>query len=262
MVLLQVLCHSGMLRTDVPIQVLLPHPCREESSSGLTAGENGFPVLYLLHGLSEDQTAWVRHSSIERCVEPHGMAVVMPAAGRSFYTDMRNGARCGQFIADELPFLMKSLFPLSARREDTFIAGYDMGGYGAFKTALAHPERYAAAASLSGALDLKSLYEVPDDEIRQELFHVFGTWDECVAGGHHLPEKLERAVRAGTDLPRLFQCCGLEDFLLEDNRRFASVARRLNAELQYLEGPGEHDWTYWDAVLPQMLAWMRGLSDS
>ncbi len=217
----------------------------------------GFPVLYLLHGLSDDQTAWVRHTAIERHAEPHGMAVVMPAGGRSFYTDMRQGARYGQFIADELPFLVKSLFRLSDRREDTFIAGQDMGGYGAFKTAIAHPERYAAAASLSGALDLGTLYALPDDEIRQELFHVFGSWDECLANGHHLPELLERAVRAGAKLPQLFQCCGTEDFLLEDNRKFASTAGRLGTGLQYLEGPGEHDWAYWDAMLPRVLDWMH-----
>ncbi len=259
MVSLQVQCHSSILRTDVPIQVLLPQPSEEASSTGPTAGKSGIPVLYLLHGLSEDQTAWVRHSSIERCVEPHGMAVVMPAAGRSFYTDMRRGAGYGQFIADELPFLMKRLFRLSDKREDTFIAGHDMGGYGALKTAIAHPGRYAAAASLSGALDLRTLYEVPDDEIRQELLQVFGTWSECVAGRHHLPEMLERAVREGTELPRLFQCCGTEDFLLKDNRMFASTAGRLGSGLAYLEGPGEHDWPYWDSMLPRMLDWMHPL---
>lgn len=257
MVSLQISCHSSILRTDVPIQVLLPHPSQEESIEGKIGETAGFPVLYLLHGLSEDQTAWVRHTAIERYAHAHGMAVVMPAAGRSFYTDMRQGTRYGQFIADELPFLVKSLFRLSDRREDTFIAGQDMGGYGAFKTAIAHPERYAAAASLSGALDLGTLYELPDDEIRQELFHVFGSWDECLANGHHLPELLERTVRAGTKLPKLFQCCGSEDFLLEDNRRFASTARRLGTGLQYLEGPGEHDWAYWDGMLPRMLDLMH-----
>jgi putative tributyrin esterase len=181
----------------------------------------------------------------------------MPAGGRSFYSDMPKGARYGQFIADELPFLMKSLFHLSDRREDTFIAGQDMGGYGAFKTAISHPGLYAAAASLSGALDIGTFFSLPDDEIRQEMSNVFGTWDECLANGHRLPELLERAVLAGTGLPRLYQCCGTEDFLLEDNRRFASAASLLGVDLEYEEGPGEHGWPYWDAVLPTVLKWMH-----
>ena len=262
MVSLQVQCHSSLLKTNVAIQVLLPHPSREESASERVSGNDGFPVLYLLHGLSDDQSAWTRHSAIERHAEPHHMAVVMPAIGRSFCTDMQTGAKYGRFVADELPFLMKSLFPLSTRREDTFIAGLDMGGYGAFKTALTHPGRYAAAASLSGALDLSTLYGLLDDEIKQEMALVFGSWDDCVDNGHHLPDLLERTVRAGTPLPRLFQCCGTEDFLLEDNRRFAAVAGRLNTGLQYREGTGAHDWSYWDAMLPKMLAWMHRVPGS
>src|SRR5690348_3177908 len=122
-----------------------------------------FPTLYLLHGLSDDDTAWLRRTSIERYVDELGLAVVMPAVHRSFYTDEYYGRPYWTFVTEELPRIAGRFFRLSDRREDTFVAGLSMGGYGAFKWALRHPERFAAAASLSGALDVASrLYQPPN----------------------------------------------------------------------------------------------------
>jgi len=108
------------------------------------------PALWLLHGLSDDHTIWQRRTSIERYVAPLGLAVVMPAGGRSFYADMAHGLRYWTFLSEELPALARSFFPLSEAREDNFVAGLSMGGYGAFKWALRCPQQFAAAASLSG----------------------------------------------------------------------------------------------------------------
>ncbi len=255
MVSLQVQIHSHILRTDVPLQVLLPQPTFGGEPAEKAVAQ-AFPVVYLLHGLSEDQTAWVRNSAVERLAETRGMAVVMPYLARSFCTDVRNGPKYGQFLEEELPFLIRSMFPVSARPEDTYVAGCDMGGYGALKLALRHPERFAAAASLGGPLDLATLYGIPDEEIQQELASVFGSWEDCVASGHHLPELLEKSVQAGIALPRLFQACGTDDFLLQDNRNFAALAGKLNVGLKYREGAGDHGWACWDALLPHLFDWM------
>src|SRR5690349_9975630 len=114
-------------------------------------------TLYLLHGHSDDHTAWQRYTSIERYAEGLNLAVVMPAVHLSFYNDMAHGGRYWQFISEEVPALVRDTFPLSARREDNFVAGLSMGGYGAFKMALTHPGRFAAAASLSGAVDINEV---------------------------------------------------------------------------------------------------------
>lgn len=103
--------------------------------------KSSYPVLYLLHGLSDDHTIWHRRTSIERYVSALGLAVVMPNVGKSFYTDMANGGNYFTFITEELPTLVQSYFPVSAKREDNFIAGLSMGGYGAFKVALSCPEK-------------------------------------------------------------------------------------------------------------------------
>ncbi len=251
MVSLQVQCHADTLRTDVLFHVLLPQPEPAQAKR-----ERNLPVLYLLHGLSDDASAFLRFTALERHLAKYRVAAVMPSIGRSFGTDMRRGAAFGRFLLEELPHLAGSLLPLSGHPEDAFLAGVDAGGYAAFRLALLEPHRFAAAAALSAPLDLETLYGLPDEEIQAELAGIFGTADECAAGGHLLPDRLADAVRGGTALPRLYQACGKDDFFLQDNRRFADLAARLNAGLTWREVPGAHDWACWDAMLPGMLGWM------
>ena len=97
------------------------------------------PLLYLLHGLSDDATAWTRYTSIERYAQAYGLAVVMPQVQRSFYCDQVHGGRFWTFMTQELPEVVQRFFHVSSRREDTFVAGLSMGGFGAMKWALHEP---------------------------------------------------------------------------------------------------------------------------
>src|SRR5688572_19037026 len=123
-----------------------------------------YRTLYLLHGHSDDHTAWQRWTSIERYAEGLNLVVVTPAVHLSFYNDMAHGGEYWQFISEEVPTLVRDMFGLSAARKDNFVAGLLMGGYGAFRMALTHPERFAAAASLSGAVDISEVVRVKRNE--------------------------------------------------------------------------------------------------
>jgi S-formylglutathione hydrolase FrmB len=212
------------------------------------------PVLYLLHGLSDDDTIWLRRTSIERYVAPLGLAVVMPQVHRSFYTDEAYGGRYWTFLAEELPALVADLFRVSDRREDTFVAGLSMGGYGALKWALRQPERFAAAASLSGAVDVAGLrtHRIRPEDLR--LFdRVFG--DREAAGGPDDVLALLRAADPAT-LPALYACCGTEDELIGDNERFRDACAAAGVPLTTDFGPGAHDWAYWDVRIQDVLTWL------
>ena len=216
-------------------------------------------TLYLLHGHSDDHTAWQRYTSIERYAEDLNLAVVMPAVHLSFYTDMAHGGKYWQFISEEVPALVRDMFPLSTRSEDNFVAGLSMGGYGAFKLAFTHPDRYAAAASLSGALDIREVVKAHRDPANKawlaEMRTVFGDPSK-VPGSKHDLFTLAKKVAKGKVKPRLYQCCGTEDQLYADNLRFRDVVRKLPLDLTYEEGPGEHNWAYWDKMIQNVLAWM------
>ena len=149
---------SESLEVGTSMTVVLPQTTEEQIGvSSVDVSEHGVPVLYLLHGLSDDHTAWLRYTSIERYATARGLAVVMPAVHRSFYADEAHGHAYWQFVSEELPAIVAAFFRLSERREDTFVAGLSMGGYGALKLGLHHPERFAAVASLSGAVDVRGL---------------------------------------------------------------------------------------------------------
>jgi len=149
------------------------------------------------------------------------------------------------------------MFPLSPAWEDNFVAGLSMGGYGAFKLALSHPERFAAAASLSGAVNIAELRRAPDPVWRAEFKRIFGSLRQLPCSRHDLLHLAgEVAASAWKEKLALFQWCGTEDFLYSDNLIFRDHALALGLNLTYSEGPGGHTWDMWDTQIQRVLAWL------
>ena len=246
--------HSEALALSTSMTVLLPQ--RTTTQIGMTGRTTSGPppVLYLLHGLSDDDTIWLRRTSIERYVAPLGLAVVMPQVHRSFYADEEYGGRYWTFLSEELPEIVHSWFRLSQRREETFVAGLSMGGYGALKWALRQPERFAAAASLSGALNIggrRSGRVRPEDP---RLFdRVFGEADPT-GSDDDLLALVQRADPA--ELPSLYVCCGQQDELMPDNRTFLDACSTAAVPVASSFTAGAHDWDYWDAAIQDVLGWL------
>ena len=245
---------SHVLELCVSMDVILPQPKPEELHE-VAANGTKYPVLYLLHGMSDDHTIWQRRTSIERYVEPLKLAVVMPTVHRGFYVDMAHGPRYGAFVAEELPAICQSLFPISAAREDNFVAGLSMGGYGAFRLGLTYPEQFSAAASLSGAVDIATISGDRDKKWTAEMRLIFGDLNKLAGSSNDL-FYLADQVSKKKPQPRLFQCCGTEDFLYQGNLRFRDHALDLGLNLTYEEGPGAHEWSYWDVQIQHVLAWL------
>ena len=257
MILNEVKFFSETLGLDCTMHVLLPQRPLVEAQN---KPRKKLRTLYLLHGHSDDHTAWQRYTSIERYAETLNLAVVMPAVHLSFYNDMAHGGKYWQFISEEVPALVRDTFPLSSKREENFVAGLSMGGYGAFKMALTHPERFTAAASLSGAVDIREVVWVNKKDPAnkawlEEMRTVFGDLSK-VPGSKNDLFMLAKKVSRGSVKPRLYQCCGTEDELYPQNVRFRDAVRKLPLDLTYEEGPGEHNWAYWDKMIQNVLAWM------
>ena len=250
--------YSESLMQTTRIQVIFP-----DGSNDVTPVVTGTPrVLYLLHGLGGDCEEWTRFSKIEYYAKKYNFIIIMPQVQRSFYCDTACGPGYFTYIADELPAICSRWFRLDASRENTFIAGESMGGYGALKCALRRPDRYAAAASLSGALDYAALScRILNgdwaDVLPQELRSIHGTVG--------LPEKkddllyLLQQTAPLSQKPRIIQLCGTEDFLYADNQTFRRAAREANYAITYLEGPGDHEWPYWDKAVQHAFQFFCGL---
>jgi len=240
--------------------ILIPQPT--VGQIGMSGGQlmEKYPTLYLLHGLSDDHTIWMRRTAIERYAAAKNIAVVMPAVGRSYYQDTVNGAKYWTYISDELPALCERLFPLSTAREDRFAAGLSMGGYGAFRLGLAKPERFAAAASLSGALDLpRRAREAGKPNSRVSLaewISILGPELRAEGTDADLQFLANRVAASVGPKPALYLACGTEDELLEDTRAFRRHLESLKLPATYLESPGSHEWGYWDAQIQRVLDWL------
>lgn len=244
---------SEAVKVNLPLNIILPDP-------GQMAGRpvSSRKVLYLLHGLSDDASAWQRFTSIETLASVYGLVVVMPSTGRSFYTDQPNGQRYFTYLMEELPQYLKDVFGLAPLRADTLIAGNSMGGYGAFKAAFLHPDRFYAAASLSGALSLEILSVVPNDPRKAEFSHLFGDLDQ-VAGSEYDPATwMQRGARNPAALPRLFMACGRQEDLYPLNQRFYAASRQLGLDIDYHEEDGRHNWFFWDVQIRRFLAAILG----
>lgn len=207
------------------------------------------PVLYLLHGKSDDCNAWLNATSLERYASQYPFCIVMPQVELSYYTDMVYGDRYWTFLTEELPNKMHQWFQLKTEANQHFLAGLSMGGYGAFKWALRKPNEFRAVASLSGALDVVSLWE-KDAQRDHEFSLIFGTKTALKQSNNDLLFLLDRQTCNQT---AFFQYCGTEDFLYTENQMFRNQAQQALENYVYQEGPGDHTWEYWDATIQEVL---------
>lgn len=241
---------SESLGMESEAYVIIP---QRQTSGQIGIGSGGsdekYKCLYLLHGLSDDHTIWMRRTSIERYAAKYGICIVMPCAHRSFYTNMKNGLKYYDFISRELPRLVCEFFNVSDKREDNFIAGLSMGGYGAMKIALRESDRFCAAAGLSSVTDMYN--ELWKDTILPSLF----------GDGAPVPDDDELFTLAEKHAddpcrPRLFMVVGTEDMLYDENLRFRDKLNSLAYDLTYIEAPGIHNWDFWDEHIQNALEWM------
>lgn len=242
------------VKVNLPLNIILPDPGK---MAGVPAA--GRKVLYLLHGLSDDGSAWQRYTSIETLAAAYGLVVVMPSAGRSFYTDQPNGQKYFTYLTEELPRYLEDVFGLVPCREDTFIAGNSMGGYGAIKAALFHPELYSAAASFSGVLAIAVLSLLPETDPRKPEFALlFGGLDNLTGGEHDPLAWLERAAKDPSSLPRLFLSVSRQEDIYPLTGMFHQACQSHGVQSEYHEEDGAHNWLFWDGQIRLFLASVLG----
>jgi len=241
------------VKVNLPLNILLPDPGQ---MGGAPISQR--KVMYLLHGLSDDASAWQRFTSIETLAAAYGLVVVMPSGGRSFYSDQPNGQNYFTYLTEELPQYLEDVFGLAPSREDTYIAGNSMGGYGAFKAAFRYPKRYAAAASFSGALSLAILTAVPDDPRQAEFALLFGELDKLAGSEHDPVSWLQRAAENPGSLPQLFISVSRQEDLYPLSVQFHAACQNLGIQSKYHEEDGAHDWFFWDRQIRYFLTAIFG----
>lgn len=215
-------------------------------------GDGPFATLYLLHGLSDDHTIWTRQTALERHAANLPLAIVMPQGFRGFYTRNEAGPDYVSYLLHDVIGTCERLLPLRRDRGGRSIGGLSMGGYGALRVGLAHPDRFTSIGSHSGALGYGSGQLANRSSLTPgEYRRIFG---EAPAGTDHDLVALARRANSTSPLPAIAIDCGVDDFLIEQNRTFHIALEAIALPHAYAEHPGEHNWAYWDARLPAALA--------
>ena len=236
MALWQGTIRSQALNMDIKVNVVLPYDYYD--AEGKPRGKVD-KVLYLLHGLKQNADAWIRYTSAEHYAGYTGYALVVPEVQRSWYRNLPGEMNYLTYIAEELPRVMNAMFRLPQGRENTFIGGLSMGGYGAMKCALAHPEQYAGAMCFSAAF-----YSL--EAVQRRL--MLGFTEEPLPQEDDI-DKLIAAFPADAEKPKLYVACGTEDGHFHDNERCRDTLKAAGFDLTWECWPGGHDWTFWDAAL-------------
>jgi putative tributyrin esterase len=210
-----------------------------------------FPVLYLLHGMSDDHTAWTRWSNIDKYVEKLPLIVVMPNGERGCYVDaLRDPTKQyeSMIVNDLVPFV-DATFQTVPSRGGRVIAGLSMGGYGAITLAIKHPDLFCAAHGFSSGF-ARGSFAPPDDEFKL----IFG--DDPTGSDYDLGA-LAAKIDVAT-MPQISFDCGVDDFTLSTNRWIDKRLTELSVPHTYTEYPGAHTWSYWNehllSALPPLLA--------
>lgn len=243
--------YSESLGMQTEVYVVIPQrQTRGEIGVETKASTEKYKCLYLLHGLSDDHSIWLRRTSIERYASEYGICVVMPAAGKSFYTDMKYGMKYYTYIAKELPKIIQEFLNVSDKREDNFIAGLSMGGYGALKIGLRECDTFCAAAGLSPVAQMQY------DEWHRSLFlPIFGEVNYVPNEDNlfYLVEKQnDNPLR-----PRLYIGIGTDDSLYPGVVLLRDKLRTLDYDFTYRESEGRaHTWDFWDEYIQYVLEWM------
>ena len=249
--------YSKCLRLDTNIGIVLPHDSRK--SRGVERFHEGVvykekpKTLILLHGLSDNWSAWAHRTSILRYAEDYCIAVLMPEVQRSFYRNMCYGLDYFSYIADELPILAQSMFNISIEPDDLMVAGLSMGGYGALLCGLTNPERFSYVGSFSGVCDIASFINDTTEEEEpgwsKDKLSIFGKDYDCLPS----MDINQLIGKVSGKSPKFYITCGLQDTLRSQSLQLQEILKRKQFSIKYEEWPGAHSWEFWDISIQKML---------
>lgn len=261
MALIQVNFMSKSLMRTIPVNVILP--VDKLTFPGMPEKDAApYKTLYLLHGIFGNYTDWVAGTNIQRWAEEKDLAVVMPSGDNMFYVDQKESQNYyGELIGKELVEITRKMFPLSHKREDTFIAGLSMGGYGAIRNGLKYHDTFGYIAGLSSAMIVDGLEARTNDtpifiERRDFAESIFGDLSKVKDSDMNPKRLVEKLKEEGAELPKMYLACGTEDSLLKANQEMRDFLTDAGVDVTYEEGPGGHEWDFWNRYIKKVVDWL------
>jgi S-formylglutathione hydrolase FrmB len=254
---------SSILNEEMRFAIYLP--------AGYESSGRDYPVVYLLHGRTDDHTAWIQFGEMQRIVDKgiHSgkiapMIIVMPDAKLTFYMNNFDGSYKYEdyFIKELIPYIEKN-YRCRRKKESRAVAGQSMGGFGALLYSLKYPEMFAACSALSPAVRTDDeIINMPADEYAERFAAIMGSLKdgkERLSDFYNknsilyllknIPENQKNSVRFYID-------CGDGDFLYKGNSALHKLMSDLNIPHEFRVRDGIHEWEYWRTGLADALSFI------
>jgi len=251
---------SRILGKEVKYSIYLPH--------GYENTNRSYPVLYLLHGYSDDETGWTQFGEVQHIAdktiasgEAPPTIIVMPDGGVSFYINSHDRKVLYEdfFINEFIPAIEKT-YRIRSKKEFRALAGLSMGGYGSLIFSLKHPDLFAAAAPLSAAVWTdEEIQKIPDErwDSFMSVFLQKGLRGKDRLNKHwydNSPIKIvETAPIEKLKSVRYYIDCGDDDFLIKGNMALHAAMIDKGVPHEFRVRDGGHSWPYWRTALPEVL---------
>lgn len=231
---------SEPLKMQTSLNVVIP--------DNINTQKEKYKVVYLLHGLSDNCSAWLQNTQVSLLANDYNIVFVMPEVQRSFYTDMKNGLKYFTYVSEELPKICQKLFNVSDKREDNFVMGLSMGGYGALKCALKYPQKFKGCGAFSSACSLKRFLDYTEEQdYYNEIKAIFGNNLELIEENDI--DTLINECEKSDIKPEIFITCGTEDYLYHMSKELKELLEKTSIPFTYKEWTGVHEWYLWNKSL-------------
>ena len=242
--------YSYVLNRAVDITVVIPSvTCPESLGLGGTVPSHvlkeKFPVVYLLHGFGNNHAQWTGYTNVEMYAEERRIAIVNLSAENKAYSKI-GGDDFVKFVSTELREFVTNYFPISDKKEDSYIAGLSMGGYGALLHGLTFHEKYEAIGAFSAGIDINPVGFAADP---------LGNAKPALPQEYDLHAILKNLKVE--EVPKIYMACGDKDFLLKSNEAFLKELQDKGCDVTWdlVEGYG-HEWRFWDMQVEKYLDWL------
>lgn len=261
MAFIQMNLSSQSLMRTVPVNVILPVD-KMNFPGMVPREEKPYKTLYLLHGVFGNYTDWALGTRIQRFAEENNLVVVMPSGDNAFYVDQPKSHNFyGEFVGKELVELTRKMFPLSHNREDTYIGGLSMGGYGALRNGLKYHDTFGYIVALSSALVLEEASKQNNDsaffiDTRDYAESCFGDLEAALESDKNPKYLVKQLKKEGNVIPKIYMACGRQDWLLGVNQDFVKCLKENEVDITFEEGEGSHEWDFWDTYIKKGMDWL------
>lgn len=252
--------YSEALTRKVPFTAIIPTSKELERHHQMYKPEFSQPkrTIYLLHGWDGANDDWVFNARVFELAREHNLAFILPSGENSFYVDHPNGNHYGKFIGEELVEVTRELFSLSTQREDTWIIGLSMGGYGALRNGFKYSDTFSKIAAFSSRILTK--YEAPNREKLED--NLINTRLKAIIESDTLADLSDENDIYELALNRsknqeVYIACGLSDYLYDENKALHEFLLENNIAHEYFETPGEHTWDFWNEYIEKAVKWMN-----